>query len=664
MTKILVTSALPYANGDIHIGHLAGAYLPADIYVRFQRLKGQDIIHICGTDEHGVPITLTAEKEKKTPKEIVDYYYKRIKDSFERFGIKFDNFSRTSIPLHHRVSQQFFLKVMEKGYIYPREVEQYFCPRCQRFLPDRYITGTCPHCGFPEARGDQCEACGRWLEPTRLKEPRCKICGGVPELRKTRHWFFRLSSFQNQLKDWIETKGHWKENVKNFCSGWFKEGLEDRPITRDLKWGVKVPLEEAKEKVMYVWFDAPIGYISSTIEWAERIGQPEKWKEYWCDEDTRLIHFIGKDNIVFHALVWPAMLMAHGEFILPADIPANEFLNLEGKPMSTSRGWAVWLPEYLEEFDPDPLRYSIAINAPQTRDADFSWKDFRRRNNDELADILGNFVNRTLKFIVNNYRGNVPAVGLIDHTGKEVITQIRSVGKRVESLLERFDIKQALREAMGLAQLGNQYFDHQKPWSTHHSNPLACEQTIHVCTKIISALSIILEPFLPFTSEKIRKMLRLDRISWDDLNDPKVPATIGEVAPLYPKLEPERVELQLNKIRERAQMSKPKEIDIEYFSGVEIRIGRIISAEMVAGSDRLIRMEVSFGDFKRTAVAGIGSHYRPEELVGKKAPFVTNLKPVKIRGILSEVMILAADYPGGIKILIPDGDPPEGAKIK
>ena len=660
MAKTLVTSALPYANGDIHIGHLAGAYLPADIYVRYKKLKGEDIIYICGTDEHGVPITITAEKEGKSPKEIVDRYYHRIKDSFERFGIFFDNFSRTSIPLHHKISQDFFLKVLNKGYIYPKDVEQLYCPKCQRFLPDRYIIGICPHCEFPEARGDQCEACGRWLEPTSLTDPKCKICGEQPELRKTQHWFFKLSAFQDRLNGWIESKKHWKENVRNFCFGWFKEGLDDRPITRDLKWGVPVPVEEAKDKVLYVWFDAPIGYISSTVEWSQRIGKPDLWKEYWLNPDTRLIHFIGKDNIVFHALVWPAMLMAHGDFVLPSEIPANEFLNLEGKPMSTSRGWAVWLPEYLDEFEPDPLRYTIAVNAPQSRDADFSWMDFCRRNNDELADILGNFVNRTLKFIVNNYHGNVPAVSLIDETGKSVLNEVTSVMRKVENYLERFDVKQALREAMTLAQTGNQYFDHQKPWSTHHSNPLACEQTIHVCTKLISALGTVMEPFLPFTSEKIRRMLGFERFTWKDLEDPRIPTTLKEVITLFPKFERERIEIQLDRIKKRGG-----KIDIETFKEVEIRIGRIIRAERVKGSDRLIRMEVSFGDFTRNAVAGIGAHYQPEDLVGRKAPFVTNLKPVKIRGVISEAMILAAIYKKDeIKILTPDGDPPEGSIVR
>ncbi|HIE06300.1 MAG TPA: methionine--tRNA ligase, partial [bacterium (Candidatus Stahlbacteria)] len=644
--------------------HLAGAYLPADIYVRFKRLQGADIIHICGTDEHGVPITITAEKEKKTPKEIVDHYYQRIKDSFERFGITFDNFSRTSIPLHHKVSQDFFLKVKEKEYIYPKDVQQLFCPKCQRFLPDRYIAGTCPHCGFEEARGDQCEKCGRWLESTTLKNPRCKICGGTPEIRSSRHWFFKLSGFQDKLKDWIKSKKGWKENVRNFCEGWFKEGLDDRSITRDLKWGVEVPLEEAKGKVMYVWFDAPIGYISSTIEWAERIGKPDLWKDYWFDKETRLIHFIGKDNIVFHALVWPAMLMAHGDYVLPSDIPANEFLNLEGRPMSTSRGWAVWLPEYLEDFEPDPLRYAIAINAPQSRDADFSWRDYRRRNNDELADVLGNFVNRTLKFIENNYNRGVPVASLIDDASKQVLAEITKTAEKVENLLEHFDVKQALREAMGLAQNGNQYFDHQKPWSTRKSNPLSCEQTIHVCTRIISGLSIMLEPFLPFTCSKIRKMLNTGDPKWSDLKDPPISESIGEISPLFSKIETETAELQLDKIKKRAETARRQEIDIEQFQSVEIRIGRILSAQLVPKSKNLIQMEVSFGEFARSVVAGIGEHYKPEDLVGKKAAFVTNLRPAKIKGIVSEAMILAADWEDGIKIIIPDGDPPEGSKIR
>ena len=381
MKRILVTSALPYANGSIHLGHLAGCYLPADIYTRYQRLRGRDVLHICGTDEHGVPITLRGEKEGITPREIVDRYYEEIKESFESFGIHFDNFSRTSLPLHHKIAQEFFLEVYQKGYIVSKSQVQFYCTNCKRYLADRYIEGICPYCKAENARGDQCEVCGKWLEPVKLIHPKCKVCGRTPEPRETQHWFFKLGDFQKDLEKWIREKTQWKENVLRFCEGWFREGLEERAITRDLSWGVPVPLKEAKDKVIYVWFEAPIGYISSTVEWAEKMGDPEAWRPYWFDPETKLVHFIGKDNIVFHAIVWPGMLLAHGGYILPSEIPANEFLNIKGEKISTSRNWAIWLKDVLNAFPPDILRYTLAINAPENRDTDFSWKDFQRRNN-------------------------------------------------------------------------------------------------------------------------------------------------------------------------------------------------------------------------------------------------------------------------------------------
>jgi methionyl-tRNA synthetase len=554
-----VTSALPYANGPIHLGHLAGCYLPADIYTRYQRHRGQDIIHICGTDENGVPITIRAEKEGVSPQEIVDRYYQNIAKSFQQFGISFDNFSRTSLPIHYRMAQDFFRKINQRGFIVPRVVKQLYCDHCQRFLADRYIEGTCPNCGTPGARGDQCENCGHWLEPTSLVDPICKICNGTPRVRETKHWFFRLDAFQDKLQTWLAGKAQWKSNVKEFTRGWLDDGLKPRAITRDLRWGVPVPLEEAKDKVLYVWFDAPIGYISSTIEWAEKKGEPDLWKKYWLDEETRLIHFIGKDNIVFHALVWPATLMAYGEYILPEEIPANEFLNMEGKQLSTSRNWAVWLPDYLQEFSPDPLRYCLAINAPENRDSDFSWKDFQAKNNGDLADVLGNFINRTLTFLAKYFDSQIPQPGPFEGEDQAVIEAIKRVPSVVGDLLETFQVKKALGECMNLARLGNKYFNDQEPWKTRKENSRRCATTLHLCAQMLTCLSIIFDPFLPFSMGKLWKMLNqeesLPGMDWEQGREFRLGGgqPIGPLDILFPKIEDRLIEQQIEKLRLGAQ---------------------------------------------------------------------------------------------------------------
>ena len=559
--RILVTSALPYANGPIHLGHLAGCYLPADIYTRYQRHRGQDIIHICGTDENGVPITIRAEQEGVSPQEIVDRYYENIADSFQKFGISFDNFSRTSLPIHHRMAQDFFNKINQRGFIQPRVVKQLYCDHCQRFLADRYVQGTCPHCGTPGAHGDQCERCSNMLEPTLLKDPLCKICKGTPRIRETKHWFFRLDAFQDRLKSWLEDKNQWKANVKEFTRGWLDEGLKPRAITRDLDWGVPVPLKEAENKVLYVWFDAPIGYISSTIEWAQKRGQPDLWKTYWLDEETRLIHFIGKDNIVFHALVWPATLMAYQEYILPEEIPANEFLNLEGRKLSTSQNWAVWLPDYLQEFSPDPLRYCLAINAPENRDSDFSWKDFQAKNNGDLADVLGNFINRTLTFLTKYFVSQIPRPGSFDGEDQALIEAMNKAPSVVGDLLETFQVKKALQEGMNLARLGNKYFNDQEPWKTRKENPQRCATTLYLCAQMLSSLSVILDPFLPFSTEKLWKMLNqeesLSGLDWEQGGELRLEAGhhIGSLEILFPKFEDQLIERQIEKLRQSAQQS-------------------------------------------------------------------------------------------------------------
>ena len=505
--KVLVTAALPYANGPLHVGHLAGAYMPADVYVRYQRLKGSDVIFICGSDEHGVPITIRADREGVSPQEIVDRYHLLMKASFGRLGILFDNYSRTSLPLHHKISQDIFLRLFDQGYVREQEIQQYYCPTCRRFLPDRYIEGECPHCHHAGARGDQCEACGRWLEPELLLMPRCKICGSAPEMRATKHWYFRLSQFQERLAQWHASKPNWKSNVREFCAGWFSEGLTDRPITRDIDWGIPVPLPGAKGKVLYVWFDAPIGYISSTVEWAQNLGTPDRWRDYWCDPNTRLVHFIGKDNIVFHAIVWPAVLMAHGEFILPDNIPANEFLNIEGEKLSTSRNWAVWVDDYLELFPPDPLRYYLAANAPENKDSDFAWKDFQARNNGELADILGNLVHRSLAFVERHFDARVPPAPELSGADQEVLAAVDAAVSTIGRLLDDFQVRRAVGELMNLARAGNKYFNDSAPWTSLKRDRARCAATLNTTLQLELALAVLMEPFMPFSAVKLWQML-------------------------------------------------------------------------------------------------------------------------------------------------------------
>jgi methionyl-tRNA synthetase len=684
VVKILVTSALPYANGEIHFGHLAGAYLPADIYVKYHRLKGSDILYICGSDEHGVPITIAAQQAGISPKELVDQYHPRIKRSFDEFGIEFDNYSRTSKPIHYQTAQAFFLKVHKNGFIIPKKTKQLFCSNCSMFLADRYVEGTCPNCGTSGARGDQCEACGRWLEPLELVAPKCKTCGSPPEIRETTHWFFTLSRFEDRLREWIGTKRNWKANVRRFCEGWFKRGLADRPITRDLAWGVPVPLAEAKGKVMYVWFDAPIGYISSTREWAEKSGEPERWQDYWLNEKARLIHFIGKDNIVFHAIVWPAMLMAHTGYVLPAEIPANEFLNLEGAKLSTSRNWAIWLPDYLRRFPPDPLRYCLALNLPENRDVDFTWADFQARNNNELADVFGNFINRVAVFIKKNYAGKVPDTSAEDEAGMTVLEAIAQAPGKIGSLIERFQIKDATREMMNLAALGNRYFDYQAPWRTFRADKRTCDRTMAVCIRLVSALEVLSYPFIPFTSRKIGKMLGLGKRGWDEAGNPAVPSELGEVEILFEKLPeaviiqersrlgkteaPEQVEAK-GKVRDSTPTStltsqeELSMITIEDFKKIELRIARIKSAERVPGTARLIKMMIDLGTEERQIVAGIGEAYQPEELLGKDVVVVTNLQPARLRGVESNGMLLAAVDGTKVVLITPEKEVGLGSPV-
>lgn len=655
--KILVTSALPYANGNIHLGHIAGAYLPADIYVRYQRLKNRDIVYICGTDEHGVPVTISAEKQNKTPKEIVDHYHRSIKNSFEDFGMTFDNFSRTTLPIHHRMAQDFFSKIYNKGFIYLKQTEQFYCPRCSRFLPDRYITGKCPRCAVDGAKGDQCDSCGRWLEPFELIEPKCLICGEVPQKKGTKHWYFKLTAFQDKLTEWISEKTEWKEHVLAFVKGWLREGLQDRPITRDMSWGVPVPLDEAQGKVLYVWFDAPIGYISSTMEWAGKKGDPDLWKEYWLNKDTKLVHFIGKDNIVFHALIWPAMLMAYGDYVLPSDIPANQFLNLEGDKFSTSKDYAIWLPDYLRDFKADSLRYTLTRNAPEARDTDFTWRDFQAWHNNELADILGNFVNRTLTFIKKYYDSSVPTASSFSEPDNKILDILHKAPVTIGEKIEKFAFKNALHDIMKITQEANRYFDHEEPWVTRRTNPLICERTMYVCMKIVTSLSVLVEPFLPFTATKIKKMINFIPQQWDEISAPDVAPTIGETEILFQKIDDKVVEIQVSRLKKR-------EISIDELDKVILKTAKILKAEMVEGSDHLIKCTVEIADKQRQIVAGVGKAYKPEELIGKTIIVVENLKPVKVHGVLSKGMLLAVDTKEGIVLLTTDKPVASGEIVK
>ncbi len=550
MIKYLVTAALPYANGPTHLGHLAGAYLPADIYVRYLRMKKRDVLFICGSDEHGVPVTIKAEEKGQTPQEIADFYHNLMKESFIKFGINFDNFSKTSRPLHHKNSQHFFKRLLENGHLEKKTENQYYCEKCERFLPDRYVEGICPHCKFDGARGDQCDKCGHVIDNVSLIEPKCKLCGSKPIIRETEHFFLKLNEFAEKLKIWIESKTNWNSNVREFALGWIKEGLKPRAMTRDLKWGVKIPVDGYEDKVLYVWFDAPIGYLTSTMEWAEKIGEPEKWIEYWKGNNSRLIHFLGKDNIVFHSVIWPSMLMGVDDgYNLPYDIPANEYLNIEGQKISTSRNNAIWLNDYLDDFPPDIMRYTLAVNLPENKDSDFSWKDFQTKNNSELADIFGNFINRTIVFIQKYNNGELNADINLKDTDKEFLDIINKKMELIGQHIENYKLRKAVYEFMDIARESNKYFTVVEPW-TLKKNKERLNTVLYVCLKAVIILSIASEPFIPFTAEKIRKFLNIKELHWDDYKTIKPPLTIttNRMPILFSKIEDKTIELQLEKI--------------------------------------------------------------------------------------------------------------------
>ena len=686
--KILVTDALPYANGKLHIGHIAGVHLPGNIYVRYQRLKGRDVVHVSGSDDHGVAITLAAEKQGITPKELVDKYYPVIRGALEDFGIVYDNFSQTSRPIHHETARDYFRRLDEKGCFDVREVDQIYCPANNRFLPDRYVEGTCPHCGSDRARGDQCEACGTILDATQLVDPHSDVCNGPLEVRPANHWYFKLARMSARLQAWIDTKTHWKVNVRNYCQGWFNEGLSDRPISRDLDWGVELPIEEAVGKVMYVWFENTLGYVSSTREWAVAQGDPDRWKDYWLNPDCKLVNFLGKDNIVFHAILWPAMIMEHGDFVLPSEIPANEFLNIEGQKLSTSRNWAVWLDEYLDDFPPDPMRYCLASISPETKDSDFTWKDFQARNNNELADIFGNFVNRTLTFINRYFDGVIPEPGTFSPEDREMLSSVAGAPDRVGTCFESFQVRGAVRELIALGNQCNRYFNDQAPWNTRKTDRARCAATLHVCMQAVRVLAVVMSPILPFSAERLWKMAglegRVDAQMWDEIEiDASLSGRpIGEIEILFHKIDDDTIDAQIGRLgrsdalkddetepagtksveaepagtksveAEPAGSVRNELVSIDAFREIDLRIADIVAAEPVPGTDRLLRLQLRIGAEERQIVSGIAPGYTPEKLVGRQIVVVANLEPAKIRGVESRGMLLAAEDDDGAPILL------------
>ena len=651
-----LTAALPYTNGPVHIGHLAGVYIPADIYARFLRSKGEDVLFVCGSDEHGVPITLKAKKEGISPQEVVDKYNAIIKKSFADFGITFDIYSRTSNPTHHETASQFFTDLHEKGLFIEEVSQQFYDPTENQFLADRYITGTCPKCHNEKAYGDQCEACGSSLNATDLINPKSALTGEVPHLKETKHWFLPLDKYQDRLDQWI-LKDHtdWKANVYGQCKSWLDSGLQPRAVTRDLDWGVKVPLKDAEGKVLYVWFDAPIGYISASKEWAKATGKD--WEPYWKDKDTNLIHFIGKDNIVFHCIVFPAMLMAHGDFILPENVPANEFLNLEGDKISTSRNWAVWLHEYLEEFPgkQDVLRYALTATAPETKDNDFTWKDFQARNNNELVAVFGNFINRVLVLSKKYFDGKVMPKGELSAEDSAALAQLAEFPAKIEKSLVQYRFREALSEMMNLARLGNKYLADEEPWKIWKTNPTRVETVLNVALQIAASLAIVGEPFIPFSARKLNGMLNLNDKPWSEAGQADLlPANhqLGEASLLFEKIEDEEIEKQLKKLEdtksandaESAQAEPAKEnISFDDFTTMDIRVGTILTAEKVAKTKKLLQLTVDTGIDKRTVVSGIAEFFEPENLIGKQVSILVNLEPRKIKGIESQGMILMAE---------------------
>ena len=674
--RTLITAALPYANGPVHIGHLAGVYIPSDIYARYLRLRGEEVLFVCGSDEHGVPIAIKAKKEGVTPQDIVDRYDGIIRQSFADFGITFDIYGRTTSPTHRELASSIFRTIYDKGGFIEEESEQYYDPEAKQFLADRYITGTCPRCQNELAYGDQCESCGSTLNPTDLIHPKSAISGATPELRKTKHWYLPLDKHEPFLKQWIlEDHKEWKSNVYGQCKSWLDGGLQPRAVSRDLDWGIPVPVEGAEGKVLYVWFDAPIGYISNTKELL-----PDSWEKWWKSEDTRLLHFIGKDNIVFHCIVFPAMLRAEGSYILPENVPANEFLNLEGDKISTSRNWAVWLNEYLVDLPgkQDVLRYVLTANAPETKDNDFTWRDFQARNNNELVAVFGNFVNRALVLTSKYFEGKVPALGALTDFDRETLSELSTVREAIERELDNFHFREALKQAMNLARLGNKYLADTEPWKLAKTDMERVATILNISLQITANLAITFAPFLPMSSEKLCKMLAIALPQWSDLGRSdliEAGHTLGEASLLFEKIEDEVIEAQIQKLQATKEANAAAEdhaapiaedIAFDDFLKLDIRVGTVTECTKVPKADKLLQFRIDDGLGGRTIVSGIAEHYAPEELVGKQVCFIANLPARKLRGIESQGMILsAADRTTGqLRVISPQGPITPGSEVK
>ncbi|MGB1410265.1 MAG: methionine--tRNA ligase [Flavobacteriaceae bacterium] len=682
--RYTITAALPYANGPVHLGHLAGVYIPADIYARYLRLQNRDVVFICGSDEHGVPITLKAKKEGVDPQVVVDRYHEVIQQSFLDFGISFDHYSRTSGTMHHQTASDFFKQLEDNGQFVEQVTEQLYDPEANQFLADRFVTGTCPKCGNTESYGDQCEQCGTSHNATDLIDPKSSLSGSAPVLKQTKHWFLPLDQHEQWLKDWIlkDHKSDWKSNVYGQCKSWIDDGLRPRAVTRDLDWGIPVPVKNAEGKVLYVWFDAPIGYLSATKEWAEKNNRD--WTPYWQDPETKLVHFIGKDNIVFHCIIFPSMLKAHGDFILPDNVPANEFLNLEGDKISTSRNWAVWLHEYLKEFpgQQDVLRYTLTANAPETKDNDFTWADFQARNNNELVAIFGNFINRVTVLTQKYYQGVVPDSGELLDEDRAVLNQLNAHPDVIADSLERYRFREAQMALINVARLGNKYLADAEPWKLIKSDPERTATIMNVALQIAAALAVLSEPFLPFTAAKLKSILGLNHLdkplSWAAISNNSTYLPQGhkiEQSPLlFRKIEDQEMDLQRQKLEKtksnnhtmEAQSTPVKDlINFDDFSKMDLRVGTIMAAEKMPKANKLLILSVDVGVDRRTVVSGIAEHYKPEDIVGQKVCVLLNLEPRKIRGTLSQGMILMAeDDEGKLSFLAPDAAIPSGATVR
>ncbi|MBV6478602.1 MAG: Methionine--tRNA ligase [Ignavibacteria bacterium] len=670
-SKYLVTAALPYANNYIHIGHIAGAYLPPDIYVRLKRLNDEELVFICGSDEHGTAIEMAALTENVTPKEIIDRYHYSNKESFEKLNIKFDIYSRTSNEIHHKTAQEFFLNLFDKNLLTQKTEKQLYSEKEKRFLADRFIIGTCPVCGFEEARGDECENCGSNLSPLELINPKSKITGDIPVEKETTLFYFPFGSYQEELSKWIDSKTDWKQNVINYCKGWFKTGLRERAITRDLDWGVKVPLENQNGKVIYVWFEAPIGYISMSKELFIEKGNPDGWKDYWFDKDTKLVHFIGKDNIVFHSIMFPAMLMAHGDYILPYNVPANEFLNFSGAKFSKSKGNGILVKDIVKIFPADVIRYALAVNFPETKDSDFTWDDLQAKNNNELAAILGNFINRTVVFAKSKFDGKIPSAEIKNENDEKILESIKLSASRVNEFIDKFRFRDGITEMMNSVRAANKYFNDSEPWKLIKSDKARCGSVINTCLEICHSIAVLINPLLPDTSKAILEILNKDEsdLKWNKIGRRvlKQDTILGENKILFPQIEDSLI-IRLNeeyssKTEKLVETDETNLVSIDDFRKLELKVAKIMDCERVPKSKKLLKLKLKVGDKSKQIVAGISEYYEPEKLLGKLVVIVNNLQPSKLMGIESQGMLLAAKKNGELKIVTVEGDIEEGADV-